>query len=183
MNRILNNNKTVIESLIKEKVNDFLDKMPQIAKEKLITQEKVLERIDNHLREKEHLTRALSNYSKKSPDELLISTTDFYRQKKENREMAESSRPLDQRYGCHTWIMSLRRPPDFKGTRFVNVNVGSSERPIWRVVKEYVATDNEKIRKPRSGIPGKTVNSFFNTDKIQNRLNNRDHFEDLEVFN
>lgn len=141
-----------------------------------------MERKDNHQRQKEHLTRALSNYSKKNPNDLLLNKSEFYRQKKEIRESVESSRPLDQRYGFHSWIMSLRRPEDFKGTRFVHINIGSNERPVWRMVKEYVSNDIEKNKKPLSSIPVKTANSFFKTEKTKSRINSGENLEKLEVI-
>jgi len=129
-NRIFKNNKIA---------NEFLEKVPLITKEKLFTQERVLLKSANHLKESEHLMRALSSYSKKKPTELLLTKSDFYRQQKEKRELHETSRPLDEKYGCNTWLMSLRRPKEFKGLRFVDINIGTHQRPIWSRVSRIRA--------------------------------------------
>ena len=126
----------------------------------------MLERILTIEKEKNRITRVLSSHSKKNEIDLLMTKSDFFREMKEKRELNEASRPLDEKYGNHTWLMSLRRPVDFEGTRFVNVNIGTSERPIWQVVKEYISKETERIRKPKSGVHKKTISFFSNSGII-----------------
>lgn len=163
------------------KSNEFLERVPSLTKEKLITQEKVLQRSAEYERDKEKLKRALSSRSKKPAGQLLMTKSEMYRQEKELREKTETSRPLDERYGNHTWYMSLRRPRDFTGTRFVNVNIGTQEHPIWRVVKEFVGKDPERIRKPASGFPKGTTYLTIGSKKLL-VTGPTDMFNDLEVI-
>jgi hypothetical protein len=114
-----------------------------------------------------------------------MSKTDFYRAHKENKEMNERNRPLDEKYGSNSWIMSLRRPRDFKGTRFVNINIGKIERPIWRVVQESVPKESlEKIRKPVNDLAYSTKDSFYSKKSMSksNNLNQNDQICGLEVM-
>lgn len=131
------------------------------------------------------MKRAISSHSSKIPKDLLMSKTDFFRANKENREMNERNRPLDEKYGCNSWIMSLRRPRDFKGTRFVNVNVGTIERPIWRVVVESIPKESqEKIRKPSQDLAFSHKDSFYSLKNMSksNKVNINDQICGLEVI-
>ena len=124
----------------------------------------------------------MSVRSKRSKQQLLLYKTDFFREKKELRESYENSRPIDETYGKNCWIMGLRRPKDFKGTRFACVNVGTNLNPIWKTVKETIPRETEKIRVV--GKDGqKETDLFRKSDYFQSKFKNTsyDCFPPLEV--
>jgi hypothetical protein len=80
--------------------------------------------------------------------------------------------------------MSLRRPNDFKGLRYCNINVGTNERPIWNIVKENIQ-DKEKIRKPQSTLGKRDVRTISKNDYMKDMVdfnNIFDEINDLEVL-
>jgi len=86
-----------------------------------------------------------------------MNKTDFFRPKKEIKEMHENMRPIDEVYGTNGWVMALRRPEDFKGTRLGYINIGSNNKPIWRTIKETNPRENEKIN-----VNGKDIKDELN---------------------
>ena len=150
------------------KINDFLFKIPKETKEILSKQEKSLNLDKKYKSEKGLLERVLSHRSKKSSADLLINRTDFFRKKKEIKESYEDNKRLDERYGDNTWVMGLRRPVIFKGSRFCYVNSGSAINPIWGKVNEIVK-ENEKISVAQSKNM-KEIDPFLKSDYFKRNI-------------
>ena len=139
-------------------------------KNKIKLQEKSLELTEKYFdNDRPKIERILTSKTKKSEKDLLFNKTDFFRKKKEIREFYENSRPLDETYGKNSWIMCLRRPKNFKGTRFGYINVGTPECPSWAVVKETLPKENTKIRVIKTETDSNTDN-FTNSDYFKSKV-------------
>jgi hypothetical protein len=140
--------------------------------------DKIEEEYSNHL---ERLLTSKSN--KKNEKELLMYKTDFFRQKKEIKELYENSRPLDEIYGVNGWFMSLRRPANFKGTRFGYINVGSKDYPSWKAVRESYPREIVKIRVSKKD-PTEEIDSFRRSDYFKSKVKleiQKESLQELEV--
>ncbi len=115
------------------------------------------------------MERLLSKQSQKGENQLLTYTSDFFRQKKELKEMFEDTRPLNEIYGRNTWHMSLRRPIHFHGTRYGTVNIGTESKPTWKNVKETYPKDTLKIRVTKKNLEG-GVDYFRRSDYFNSKV-------------
>jgi hypothetical protein len=152
--------------------NEFMDQNPETLckpemKKYLLFQEKCLKIMENNNKCVENLANFVSKQAGKSDEELLMNRTDGFRVKSEFKNLIESNKPLAERYGANSWVISLRRPKKFQGVRYSYINVGSTTAPIWSLVKEKVPENlnTETIRKPGSksskDIRNLTDNNFF----------------------
>ena len=95
--------------------------------------------------------------------------TDFFRTKKEIKESYENSRPIDDIYGTNSWLMSLRRPKNFKGTRFGYINIGSNTKPSWQAVRETLPKEEVKIRVSKKD-PKVEIDHFRRSDYFKSKV-------------
>jgi hypothetical protein len=169
------------------KQNNFMKILPKEIKIGLKQQEKSLvikEEEDKKLR---NMSKYLAKLTKKKEEDLLIHRTNTYRIKKEVTDFIENKKSLDERYGVYNWNMSLRRPKNFKGTRFSYVNLGNDMNPLWLSVKETIPKSLEMVRNPHE-ITFKDYQSLKNNDYLvtttsENKFNLKDleKTKDIEV--
>jgi hypothetical protein len=139
-----------------EKVNDFIEEIninsKQELKKLLLLQEKSLKKNEDNIKYRDNITKFIANKTKKTEDELLMNRTDGFRMKQELKTMMDFKKPAHERYGVNSWMISLRRPENFEGTRYAFVNVGTNFNPTWARIKEKVPDTQhfEKIRMPES---------------------------------
>ena len=129
------------------------------------------------------LEKILTKQTKKGENKLLTYTSDFYRQKKELKEMFENTRPLNELYGRNSWNMSLRRPIHFQGTRYGIINIGSESKPTWKNVKETFPKETLKIRVTKKEVED-GVDYFRRSDYFKSRVkvNLEREYQSLEVM-
>jgi hypothetical protein len=189
LNDIYNKYKTLKERN-NGKLNNFMDEMNPRQNElrkNLIFQENSLKNKDETLKKSDRLSKYLASMTKKNQEEVLMNRTDYFRMKKELNIMIETNKSLDKRYGNYNWIMSLRRPEDFKGTRYTYVNVGHNSNPSWGIIRENCPDNlnNESVVKPFSQsfkeVKNFTKSSFF--EKTLPELNNQTNFEKFGEMN
>jgi hypothetical protein len=78
----------------------------------------------------------------------LLNKTNVTRIKKEFNDHIENKTTLDERYGNNGWVVSLRRPDNFLGSRTAYVNLANNANPQWVNLREIVPKKIETIRKP-----------------------------------
>lgn len=167
--------------------NDFLNDLPINTKRRLVYQENALKNSEKLLgNEKNMLERILSKRSKKKPHELLMNCINTFRQKKEIKEKYEETLPLDEKYGKNSWVVSLRRPKNFKGVRDSLINVGSDKIPNWQKVIESVK-ERELIMTPGSKKVGKEFERFVRSDYFLKKnhkisLNDEENLQVYQIF-
>ena len=128
--------------------SEYMDNIPEEIGNKLKNQENSL--LTHSLEEKNfnEMAKYLSRRTKKNEDELLVNK--FYKigENKQIFANSEKHKPLNEKYAAHSWELSLRRPKNFKGTRFSYINLGDNYNPIWQLVRETVPDPVETISKP-----------------------------------
>jgi hypothetical protein len=176
-----------IKELNAPRINDFMKKIPEEISTQLKYQEKSLELKNREDRRFNELVHILAKKTKKKEEDLLIRKVDSYRMKKEIFDVMENKKPLDERYGVYSWVIGLRRPKNFTGSRVSYVNLGNKYNALWLGVKETVPKNIEMIRKPFSD----SIKEFktFTRNKFlirttENNINasNVESLNDLEVF-
>ena len=144
-----------------EKVNEFIDEVggEQVArgdlKNRLLQQEKCLIKNQQNQKINEDMIKMISSKTNKKNEDILMNKTDSFRIKKEVKNIIESKKPVEQRYGQNHWVISLRKPENFKGTRDAWINIGSKNVPHWSLIKDKSPGEiSEKIRRPDSQSQG-----------------------------
>ena len=181
---LLNYSKDIQKRFENSQNNEFLKQVPISMKRSLISQENALRNSQRLLEnDKTLIDRNLSKRLKKDTNDLIMNRTNNFRQKKEIKELYEDSKLHDEKFGIHSWIISLRRPKEFKGSRECYVYTGTDERPTWRKVIE-TNKDKEIILSPGSKKIGKKFERLFKSDYFQNKNNKKLLSEDdnLQVF-
>jgi hypothetical protein len=138
-----------------DKAIDICDddlKIKREMKKILETQEKILKAQENKKLKSEKLGNYIATKSKKKGEDVLMNKTDGFRIKQEIKNIMEVQKPLGERYGEHNWMISLRRPDNFEGTRYAFVNYGNSDKVNWVRVKEKLPEKEflETVRFPDS---------------------------------
>jgi len=151
---IYNKFRHIKESTVDEAIDICDDdiKIKREMKKILETQEKILKAQENNKLKSERLGNFIASKSKKKGEDVLMNKTDGFRVKQEIKNMMEVQKPLGERYGKHNWMISLRRPDNFEGTRYAFVNYGSSDKVNWVRVKEKLPENEflETVRFPDS---------------------------------
>lgn len=174
------NNLKVLNS---NKVNEFMKKLPEEVNKSLNTQEKILNKKYNFDSNTHSMSRYLSKRVKKSEEELLMNKTDNYRLKKEIAEVFESKKTVDEKYGVYSWMIGLRKPENFNGSRLAYVNYGDNYQPLWLGVRETNPKQQEVVRKPNSyAVKDLKKNNKYliNTTDLAN-INELEGLNDLQV--
>jgi hypothetical protein len=147
----------IIKKMNSEKVNEFIDEVGGEAvargdlKNRLLQQEKCLIKNQQNQKINEDMIKMISSRTNKRNEDILMNQTDSFRIRKEVKNIIESKKPVEQRYGQNHWVISLRKPENFKGTRDAWINLGSKNVPHWSLIKDKTPVElSEKIRKPDS---------------------------------
>lgn len=141
---------TEIKENNKEKLNDFMKKLPSELKNELKKQElnlKLKNYEENHFQK---LSEYLAKKLNKSQDELLINRIDEHRLRKEFGDFMDQKVLNENKSGRNNWVISLRKS---KNTQFVKnsyLNLGSKYNPMWANVRDQVNKSVDIIRKPNS---------------------------------
>jgi len=139
-----------IKETNKEKLNDFMKRLPTELKFELKKQElnlKMKNYEENHFQK---LGDFLSKRLNKNKDELLINRIDEHRLRKEFGEFMENKVLLENKFGKNHWILNLRK---FKNSQFIKnnfLNIGGIYNPLWVNVREQQNKSVDIIRKPNS---------------------------------
>lgn len=127
-------------------------KVKKEMKKILETQEKIIKTQEEFKAKSEKMAKYIATKTKKKDEDVLMNKTDGFRIKQELKTTIELKKPIEERYGNNNWMISLRRPENFEGTRYSFVNYGSSEKVNWVRIKEKLPENNfmETIRLPDS---------------------------------
>lgn len=139
---------------------EVLETIPYEFRRQLLQQEKTINLYESRLSNGLALERYLQAKSnKRNKNDLLINSSDSYLLKAELKSIIDSKIPEEKKRGIYNWIVSLRKPKNFKGERTSYINLGTNNNPSWHHLKETSPNDNEKIVKP-------SVNFTDHTSKI-----------------
>jgi hypothetical protein len=140
----------------RHKVNECIDNVGNSVKSEMSKilnyQQGVLSLKRQQDIEGNRLRNNLSRRLGRSVDQILMNNVHQYREKQELENLLESSKPVDLLHGEASWLTSLRRPEDFKGTRVTYINVNSSSKgnpdTFWQIFKEEVPKECVIVRAP-----------------------------------
>lgn len=141
---------TEIKENNKEKLNDFMRKLPSELRKELKKQElnlKLKNYEENHFQK---LSEYLSKKLNKSQDELLINRIDEHRLRKEFGEFMDQKALNDTKSGKNNWIISLRKSKNNQFVKNSFVNIGSKYNPLWVNIRDQINKSVDIIRKPNS---------------------------------
>lgn len=131
-----------------ENVNDFMINLPNKVKNLLKIQENSLKISIQEENKNAKLSKFISSKINRNEENLLFNKTNVTRIKKEYNDHLDNKIPLNGRYGNNGWLVSLRRPENFSGSRTSYVNLGSNMNPQWANIRENIPKKIETIRKP-----------------------------------
>ena len=139
---------------------------------------------NNSEKKNSKLGKYLSKKLNKKEKDLLMNRIDVFKLKKEIYNDIENSKPIEQKYGKHKWLISLRRPDNFIGIRDSYINIRNESNPFWALIKEKCPFERQISLKPNFDIQSKDYldfkkNQFFqkNTNKLIKKV------EDVEKLN
>ncbi len=139
---------------------------------------------NNSEKKNSKLGKYLSKKLNKKEKDLLMNRIDVFKLKKEIYNDIENSKPIEQKYGKHRWLISLRRPDNFVGTRDSYINIRNESNPFWALIKEKYPFERQISLKPNFDIQSKDYldfkkNQFFEkkTTKLIKKV------EDVEKLN
>ena len=138
------NNKT------KNNKDEVLFSIPENIKSEIRSQEKTIDLFEKNERIQKKLEEHLCNKTKRLTNNLLLNSGERYLFKHELNNIIDSKVPYEEKMGNLNWIMSLRKPKNFKGSREVYVNLGSNINPHWQMVKETKPINYEKKGNPET---------------------------------
>jgi hypothetical protein len=158
------------------KLNDFVNNVDTATKKEmseiLSSQEKVLALKEINDDKHDRFTNFLSHRIKKNDDDILMNNVHSYRVKKEINEYVEKHQPIEYKYGSSYWLMTLRRPEDFKGVRYSYINIRDSFNPFWQLVKEVIPSESEIIRSPYK--TAREIENLSKSEYLKKSLNKMD---------
>jgi len=141
---------TEIKENNKEKLNDFMRKLPSELKEELKKQElnlKLKNYEENHFQK---LSEFLAKKLNKSKDDLLINRIDEHRLKKEFGDFMDQNVLNQNKSGRNNWIISLRKSKNSQYVKNSYLNIGNKYNPFWMNLRDQVNKSIDMIRKPNS---------------------------------
>lgn len=145
------------------KLNEFLKEFPEDLQHSLKAQESKLVQQSFFEESVNKLQQDLISKTKKNEMDLLINQAESFNTKKVLYQLNENKKNTEElRNGKDSWIISLRRPDGFVGTRKSYVNLGSSFNQFWKIVKETVPVVEEFSIKP--GRPYRKFRSMGSED-------------------
>lgn len=161
----------------------FGQDLPSIIKNKLISQEKMLNFTHKFLKEENLLFKRIEHKINRSHSELLMNKSIEYRKKKEERD----SHSIDGNIDRYLWILSLRKSKFSNDKNYTFLNVGLPHKPNFQYISESIIKPKiEKIRHPCNSSDNKAL--FFEgknviEEEIEriNKMNGRKYlFKDKE---
>jgi len=155
----------------KFKINHNNSEIPPEVQHSLNFQEKTLRLQNENSCKRKNMENFLEKKLNKSNDQLLINSGESYLIKKEIINLVESKIPLDQKHGIFNWIISLRRPKNFKGDRYAYVNLGDNYAPVWQLYKESSPIKIDKVVNP--GTENKDYREYVNLLKNNSSILNK----------
>ena len=132
----------------------------------------------------ETLSKYISKKLNKDEDDLLINKIDLFKYKKEIIGGINKDKPQEDKFENLQWIMSLRRPQNFKGKREVQINVSTDRNPFWGTVVERSPNPKEISVRPGFNLNQKEFIKFEQNENIQKNkqhLNNVKKLDELKV--
>lgn len=139
-------NKILSNSFINEIPNNLND----TVKKHLYLQEKNFQNKYEIESFRKRLKHKIQKKIKNKTKELLLSTSDNYREKKELTAYLDKSEENNIGNSFQNWSISLRKPTNFKGIRKGIINYGTDKHPFWAQFKENIPKLFERIKKPNS---------------------------------
>ena len=139
----------------KKEHNSFINEIPPIlndsVKKNLLIQEKTFEKKKETENFRESFKRRLENKNKRKEENILLLTTDNFRERKELHNFFNKNEDKIQ-FGnsLQSWTVSLRKPKKFVGTRNGFYNCGNDKHPFWAIYNEISPHLNETIKNPKS---------------------------------
>jgi hypothetical protein len=174
-------------------INDFVenvDKKVQSDMSRLLSyQQGVLELKSKHNKEETKIRNNISRRLGKSMEQILMNNVHLYREKNELENILEANKPIESLHGQASWLTSLRRPDNFKGSRIIYINTKDSIDTLWQILKEEVPKESEIIRSPKktSDILDKALSNNY-VEKMLTEMNvdysgygHRRNFSNLSV--
>ncbi len=139
---------------------DCLINLPDDIKKDIKLQQKTIKLQETNRRIQNIIENNLSKKLKKPKEDLLINSGDEYMIKSEIKNIIDSKIPPNEKLGQLNWIVSLRKPKDFAGSREVFLNLGSGKSPNWQLYNDIYPKVTEKVANPEKI---KVKQSKFNT--------------------
>ena len=159
--------------------------LPRNISTSLISQNHYLDIKKKHENKVKKMSRYLSRRTNKKINDLLINRIDFFRMKREIFNDIENSRPLEERYGQHKWVISLRRPDNFVGIRNAYVNIRNEHNPLWVNVREKYPLQKELSIKPGYDLKYKDFVDFkknqFLPESSFDNIKAVENLDDIEI--
>ena len=101
----------------------------------------------------------------------MFNSGDSYLLKHEVINLVDSKTPFEEKIGNFNWIMSLRKPKNFKGSRDAFVNLGNDTNPHWQIVKENKPLDYERKGNPETfKVEKKALFNTISNDEIKKEI-------------
>jgi len=141
-----------------KKVEQELEKTQRqkLSRGKFLIETKQERILRKYREEQDRYARSCKSMASRLNREMTSMVTiraDNYRAKREQIELLESLKPVEERYGPEAWYRSLRQSADsktrkkFDDSRFSYIHVGSNLTGLWSRVKEKSDDNLEVIRR------------------------------------
>lgn len=165
----------------KDKINDFMEKLPIPLKKELKKQEiNLTMKKDKDIYSK-NLSEFLAQRLNKSEDKLLINRLDEQRFKYEFGELMENESNKEAKAPHFHWIHSLRKTKNNKFHDSSYVNVGGIYNPNWVTIRDKINQSVDFIRKPNSKCTF-DLKGICNNRKVKSIINQENSLPLLTDF-
>ena len=142
--------------------------------ENYLYQEKILDLIKKEKIKESRMSQKLSKLCGKSEKNLLYNNIENYRLRRQMVEILEKEKPLNEKFGKHFWMISLRHPKHLENIRINYINVGTDQKEIWKPLLEYPYEPVEIIQNPNNKFIKNKFGNIINEEYFNNetkRLN------------
>ena len=156
-------------------------------KEDYESQEKILKLQNRDKKLNKITSKKLSKSCQRDEKDLLFNNIEEYRLKKQMIDFLDNEKPISEKYGNNYWMFNLRRPKNLDNIRVNYINIGNSEREIWKPMVEFPYKPIEIIQNPKSLILNKfshIINQdYFNceTKRLKSKLPNMSGINEMKV--
>jgi len=137
-------------------------------------QEKILDLINKKKNKESMISKKLSQLCGKPEKNLLYNNIENYRLRRQMVEILEKEKPLNEKFGKHFWMISLRHPKHLEHIRVNYINVGTDQKEIWKPLLEYPYEPVEIIQNPNNKFIKNKFGNIINEEYFNNetkRLN------------
>ena len=152
--------------------------LPNIANTKTLEnylyQEKILNLINKKKNSDSKMSKKLSKLCGKDEKNLLYNNIESYRLRKQMVDILDKEKPLNEKFGKHFWMISLRHPKHLENIRVNYINVGTEKNEIWKPLLEYPYEPVEIVQNPDNKFIKNKYGNIINEDYFNNetkRLN------------